>query len=148
METTEFTGRPRVGTVIPEEYRPEGSNNALLNTLPAYRERIGHLNGVPLYLPLSGMVVVPFDVTECVVVHGNGHYKPGDRVYLGDWEMQRALRVVIDLRPATESATEDEPGIAIVETDDHRMIKVLRTEQIVVQPDGTRTVGPAKAVSA
>lgn len=139
---------PRRGTVIPEYYRtqPTGTN-AVLHELPAYREHVYDLIGVLLYLPRTRWVVLPTrimagggDMTlAAIVVAGGGETYPpsGYQVCVSEWELQRALRVVIDLRPVDTMAVGlgDRPGVALAEVADGSFVKVLREEPVVVEPE-------------
>lgn len=91
---------PRKGTVIPESHRPQGSTNAALHELPAFREHTVDLIGVVLYLPRSKHIVVPFKHHSggmgAVIVEGDAAYpRGGHHVDVSDWELQRAERVAI-----------------------------------------------------
>lgn len=131
---------PRRGTVIPEDRRPPGSINAALHELPAYREYTHDLRGVVLYLPRTRFVVVPTRLVGggdagmyVMIVHPRGGYD----IDCSEWELQRALRVVLDLAPVDShpGVRPDLPGVMVAETADGHMIKVRRETPVVVEPE-------------
>lgn len=131
---------PRKGTVIPPHHRqePTSINNAL-HELPAYREYTHDLVGVVLYLPRTRWVVVPFRADGgCQIVHGDETYRrTGYHVMITEWELQRALRVVLDLRPVDSfpDVAPDVPGVMIAECADGTMVKVYREKPVVIEPE-------------
>lgn len=136
---------PRRGTVIPEHCRH--GDNAVLHELPAYREHVHDLVGVLLYLPRTRWVVLPTrivagggDMTLAViVVAGGGEAYPPDgyQVCVSEWELQRAMRVVFDLRTVDTVPVGfgGHPGIAVAEVADGTMIKVEHGTPVVIEPE-------------
>ncbi|NUT90905.1 MAG: hypothetical protein HOY78_02630 [Saccharothrix sp.] len=136
-----FKRMPRAGTEIPADRRPAGSINATLAELPAYREHTHDLKGVPLYLPRTGLVVVPVEPTpeaawNCVVMIGHGPYpRGGYNLYVSRWELQRALVVVLDLKPVSTHPDSAYGGVQVMQCMDGSMIKVQRSHPVVVPRD-------------
>lgn len=101
---------PSRGTVIPEHHRPQGSINAKLHGLPAFREYTHDLIGVVLFLPRLRHVVVPYTLRPsggagCVIVEGDDTYpRGGYHIDVSEWELQRAERVAIRNSKARELA--------------------------------------------
>lgn len=136
---------PRRGTVIPEHHREEPTSiNSRLHELPAYREHVLDLIGAVLYLPRTRWVVVPVRLLGgggdmsmgCQIIHGDERYpRQGYQVVVSEWELQRALPVVLDLRPVNTHPDSEHPGIQIAETADGHMIKVERGTPVVVEPE-------------
>ena len=124
---------PRKGTVIPEDHRPQGSINAELHELPAFRERTHDLIGVVLYLPRLKHVVVPFRHHQggmgAVIVEGDAtHPRGGHHVDVSDWELQRAERVVLRQQDPYELRT-------LRPLADGKRVWVAVEDEIVVEPD-------------
>lgn len=138
---------PRRGTVIPLNHRQEPTSiNSALHELPAYREHVLGLLGTVLYLPRTRWVVVPTRLLGgggdmsmgCVIVHGDETYpRGGYDVVVSEWELQRALRVVLDLRPvdAHPDVAPDVPGVMVAECADRTMLKVYREKPVVIEPE-------------
>lgn len=138
---------PRRGTVIPPHHRQEpDSINSRLHELPAYREHVLGLLGAILYLPRTRWVVVPTRLLGgggdmsmgCLIVHGDETYpRGGYDVVVSEWELQRALRVVLDLRPVDShpDVAPDMPGVMVTECADGTMIKVYREKPVVIEPE-------------
>jgi hypothetical protein len=103
-----FKRLPRDGTEIPENVR-EGIN-AQLHELPAFREYIHDLIGVPLYFPRTKMVMVPNRLTsgggaDCLVIIGNATYRRGGyNLYVSRWELQRAERLRLTVTASRDLA--------------------------------------------
>jgi hypothetical protein len=136
-----FKRMPRAGTEIPAHRRPAGSLNAALNDMPAYREHTHDLKGVALFLPRTRLVVVPVQPTpegawDCVVMIGDGPYpRGGYNLYVSRWELQRALAVVLDLKPASTHPDSVYGGVRVMECADGSMIKVQHAHPVVVPRD-------------
>jgi len=132
---------PRKGTVIPESHRPQGSTNAVLHELPAFREHTHDLIGVVLYLPRQMLVVVPFRLCDnggagCVIVEGDKKYpRGGYDIYVSEWELQRAERVV--LRVPRRPFLDDQVWLkkSLRRLADGGDIWVQAEDAIVVEPD-------------
>lgn len=135
---------PRRGTVIPEHHRREPTSiNSRLHALPAYREHVLDLRGVVLYLPRTRWVVVPTRLLGgsgdmsmgCVIVHGDERYpRGGYDVVVSEWELQRAQRVVLDIR-SVQADFDPLPRIGMAQTADDHWIKVLVEPEVVVEPE-------------
>jgi hypothetical protein len=136
---------PRRGTVIPGHLRPPGSKNEALHELTAYREHTHDLKGVVLYLPWTRFVVVPTRLVGggdygmyCMIVHGDKTYpRGGYDIDVSEWELQRAMRVVLDMRPVGTTAVGpgERPRIALAECADGTIVKVERGKPVVIEPD-------------
>lgn len=129
---------PRKGTVIPEVHRPQGSTNAALHELPAFREHTHDLIGVVLYLPRSKHVVVPFKHHSggmgVVIVEGDSNYpRGGHHVDVSDWELQRAERVAIVV-PRKQTRGMDSLK-TLRELADGDRVWVEVEQPVVVEPD-------------
>jgi len=145
---------PRKGTVIPEGHRPEGSINAALHGLPAYREHTHDLVGALLFLPRTGWVVTPFRLSgsgdaDCAIVMGDKRYpRGGHHVNVCRWELQRAEHVVFTLQTLGE-----QDCWAARRTAEGRAIRVVAEQPIEVQPDpvcircGVWLTAPGKGVN-
>lgn len=88
-------------TVIPPEHRPPGSTNAALHELPVRNPHVHQLVGALLYLPRTGLVVVPSFIdaggSTCVVVRGDETYpRGGYHLHVSHWELQRAVILEVD----------------------------------------------------
>lgn len=124
---------PRRGTVIPENYRPHRSINAVLHELPAFREYTHDLIGVVLYLPRLKHVVVPFrhhrGGMSVVVIEGDATYpRGGHHLDVSDWELQRAQRVVLRQQEPHELRT-------LRPLADGGRVWVMVEDEIVVEQD-------------
>lgn len=130
---------PRRGTVIPEFHRPQGSTNAALHELPAFREHTVDLIGVVLYLPRSKHVVVPFKHHSggmgVVIVEGDAAYpRGGHHVDVSDWELQRAERVAIVV-PRSIRGLSCSPDKTLRDLADGGRVWVEVEQTVEVEPD-------------
>lgn len=125
---------PRKGTTIPESHRPQGSINAALHELPAYRGYTHDLIGAVLFLPRTGLVVVPHTLrgssgTGCVVADGRAPYPPGCHIDVSEHELQRAERVVLATTVGQHEYWVSRRCASGID------VRVLVEEPVVVEPD-------------